>query len=232
MAYIYINNQTELEEAFTTLGFVEGTDEDVGKWYYSNDTSRMGYFELAYNTGNASTSPIIYHDSSGQVRNLYGQHNSGLPIIKLEYYLLYNGGICFRWVGGNSSTVVSVPFVNVMTVAIFSVNDGNGYNTIFNTGNSATALNMFLDDMHGIVNAFPHFNFVNNINSTNIIILSKAYDNKGGCIDGEAYIVTSPIPINSADQYFATINGIEYIITFGVSNAPNGRYAFRLADPE
>lgn len=231
MAYIYINNQTELEEAFTTLGFVEGTDEDVGKWYYANDTSRMGYFELAYNTGNANASPITYHDSSGQVRSLHGQHNSGTPIIKLEYYLLYNGGICFRWVAGNSSTVISVQFSNVMTVAIFPVNDGNGYNTIFNTSNSLSSLFLFLDDMHGIVNALQYFNFINNINSTNVIILSKAYNNKGGYIDGEAYVVTSPIPISSADQYFATINGIEYIITFGVSNAPNGKYAFRLTDP-
>ena len=232
MAYIYINNQTELEEAFTTLGFVEGTDEDVGKWYYSNDTSRMGYFKLTYSTSNVNTSPVTYYDSSGQVRSLYAQHNSSTPIIKLEYHLLYNGGICFRWMAGSSSTVISAPFTNVMTVAIFSVNDGNGYNTIFNIANSSTNLNLFLDDMHGIVNTLIHFNFVNNINSTNIIILSKAYDNKGGCIDGEVYIVTSPIPINSADQYFATINGIEYIITFGVSNAPNGKYAFRLADPE
>lgn len=230
MALIYASNQEELEQAFTTMGFVEGTDDDAGKWFFGNDTNRMAYFTLTYITSNVNTSPIVYYDSSGQTRNLYAQMNSGSPILKIEYHELYNGGICFRWQSGTNANIDSVSFANSMTVAIF-VNSDNSYSTIFNlTNNSTSSITIYFDDMKGITTYLPVFTFSGTTTqTTNVVILAKLYDNRDGILDGEAYSVLTPVP-NSNTPYFTTVNNIKYIITFGVGNAPTGRLAFRLAD--
>lgn len=230
MALIYASNQEELEQAFTTMGFVEGTGDDAGKWFFDNDTNKIGYFILTYIIGTSNASPIVYYDSSGQVRNLYAQMNSSTPILKIEYHKLYNGGICFRWQSGTNANIDSVGFVNNMTVAIF-VNSDDSYSTIFNLNNSSSSINMYFDDMKGITTYLPTFTFSGStvVQTTNVVILAKLYNNRDGILDGEAYSVLTPVP-NSNTSYFTTINNIKYIITFGVANAPNARFAFRLAD--
>ena len=229
MALIYARNQEELEQAFTTMGFVEGTGDDVGKWFFNADTKRMAYFTLTYITTTSAASPIVYYDSSGQIRNLYAQMAASNPILKIEYHELYNGGICFRWQSGSSANIESVVFVNNMTVAIFA-NSDNSYSTIFNLANQGNTMTTYFDDMKGITSILPYIGFSGiTVQTTDIAILAKIYDNRNGMIDGEAYSVLTPVP-NSNTPYFTTINNIEYIITFGVGNAPNGRFAFRLAD--
>lgn len=228
MALIYASNQEELEQAFITMGFVEGTGEDVGKWFFNSDTKRMAYFTLTYITTSAAASPIVYYDSSGQIRNLYAQMTVANPILKIEYHELYNGGICFRWQAGTSANIDSIAFVNNMTVAIFM--DNNGYSTIFNTQSNSTSLGSYYDDMGGITTQLPILKFENNpVTTTTVVILSRVYNNRDGVIEGEVYYVLTPVP-NSNTPYFTTVNDIKYIITFGVSNAPTGRFAFRLAD--
>lgn len=230
MALIYASNQEELEQAFITMGFVEGTDDDAGKWFFGNDTKRMAYFTLTYITGNVNTSPIVYYDSSGQTRNLYAQMNVSTPILKIEYYELFNGGICFRWQSGTNVNIDSVSFTNSMTVAIF-VNSDDSYSTIFNLTNSTSSITTYLDDMEGITTYLPVFAFSGTPvqQTTNVVILAKLYNNRDGILDGEAYSVLTPVP-NSNTPYFTTVNNIRYIITFGLSTAPTGRLAFRLAD--
>ena len=230
MALIYASNQEELEQAFTTMGFVEGTDDDTGKWFFGNDTNRMAYFTLTYVTTGVNTSPIAYHDSSGQTRNLYAQMNSSVPILKIEYHELYNGGICFRWQSGTSVNIDSVSFSNNMTVAIF-VNSDNSYSTIFNLSNSTSSISTYFDDMKGVTTYLPVFTFSGTPvqQTTTVVILAKLYNNRDGILDGEVYSVLTPVP-NSNTPYFTTVNNIKYIITFGLSNAPTGRLAFRFAD--
>jgi len=229
MALIYVHNQEELERAFTTLGFIEGTSDDVGKWFFGNDTKRMAYFALTYTTTTANTSPIVYHDSSGQIRNLYGQMNASNPVLKIEYHRLYNGGICFRWISGTSANIVSNAFVNNMTVAIFN-NGDDSYSTIFNTGSNPAALEPYFDDMEGVAFNLPIYSFNGAvIRTTDVVILAKIYNNRNGVIEGDVYSVLTPVP-DSSSPYYTTINNIKYIITFGTSNSSNGRFAFRLAD--
>lgn len=229
MALIYVHNQEELEQAFITMGFVEGTGEDAGKWFFGNDTNKIGYFALTYITATANTSPIVYHDSSGQIRNLFGQMNVNNPVLKIEYYRLYNGGICFRWVAGTSASIVSNVFVNNMTVAIFTNGDDN-YSTIFNLGSNVTMMDPYFDDMEGVVSNLPTIDFDGTlVYTTDVVIMSKLYNNRNGVIEGEAYSVLTPVP-NSTSPYFTTINNIKYIITFGTSNGPNKKIAFRFTD--
>lgn len=230
MALIYASNQEELEQAFTTMGFVEGTGDDVGKWFFGNDTKRMAYFTLTYIISNSNASPIVYYDSSGQVRNLYAQMNGSIPILKIEYHELYNGGICFRWQSGTNANIDSVAFINNMTVAIFA-NSDSSYSTIFNLANQVNTMATYFDDMKGITTSLPYINFTGStvVQTTNVVILAKLYDNRDGILDGEAYSVLTPVP-NSITPYFTTVNNIKYIITFGVGNGPGGRLAFRLAD--
>lgn len=227
MALIYASSQEELEQAFTTMGFVEGTGNDVGKWFFNADTYKMGYFVLTYPTSTTNIYPIVYHDSSGQTRNLYSQMSSSNPILKIEYHKLYNGGVCFRWVSSTSVNIGTANFMSIMTVAIFADNDG--YSVIFNTGSNINTLTLFYDDMQGITNNLPFFTYNQQIVTTEVVILSKVYDNRDGIIDGEVYNVLTPVP-NSSNSYFATVDNVDYIITFGVGNAPNGRFAFRLAE--
>lgn len=229
MALIYASNQEELEEAFTTLGFVEGTGDDAGKWFFNADTNKIGYFELTYTTSNVATSPIVYHDSSGQTRNLYAQMTSANPILKIEYHELYNGGICFRWQSGTSANIDSMGFVNNMTVAIFA-NSDSSYSIIFNVANQVNTTTTYFDDMKGITTSLPTIGFsVAPVQTTNAVILAKLYDNRDGILDGEVYSVLTPVP-SSTNSYYTIVNNIKYIITFGVGNGSNGRLAFRLAD--
>ena len=229
MALIYVSNQEELEQAFTTMGFVEGTGDDAGKWFFNADTNKIGYFVLTYITSNANASPIVYHDSSGQIRNLYGQMNVNTPILKIEYHELYNGGICFRWQASTSANIDSASFVNNMTVAIF-VNSDDSYSTIFNLNNQVNSMTTYFDDMKGVTTSLPYIGFSSApVQTANVVILAKLYNNRDEIMDGEVYSVLTPVP-NSNTPYFTTVNNIKYIITFGIGNSPSGRLAFRLAD--
>ena len=132
MSEIFIYSQQDLEDAFTTMGFVEGTGADSGKWYYANDTVKHSYFVLTYYSS-ATVTPIVYYDSVGTANNMMDTMTAATQAMKIEYHKLYGGGVIFRAGRDTATSIVTAAYNRMLNFAIFPLNENAGWNVIFNT---------------------------------------------------------------------------------------------------
>lgn len=231
----YASNLTELETIFTNMGFEK--DESIlssNVWYYTAQkpetvTSTTPCFILTWEQG---TRPFVYRNSAGDsiTAFLAALSNTTGYSIKIEYYKLYNGGLIFRGVIGQTNNIVNITFDRMLCFAIIPSNNNSDWNIIYNTATNATGADYKLDTANGIVGTLATLTSSNTVNSLDISILTKVYNNRDGIIDGEVYYDIVP-HASITDTLFTQVNGIDYVLGFGVTNQPYPRFAFRLADP-
>lgn len=231
----YASNLEEFQTIFEHMGFVRDTSAESTLMYFPAAGNYEpgdvgGYIILDWYYSSHNAYPITYYSTNGgSITAITDMIQSAGYSIKVEYYKLYGGGVIFRACSSASANIVNASFSRMLNFAIFPLNDGDNWNIIFNTGTNATTSEPYLDSLDGTVGQFPHWIVERAVQSNNVSSLTRIYNNRNDIVDAEVYLDVVP-HVNTIDTLFTQVDGVNYVLGFGVSNAQKLRYAFRLAD--
>lgn len=214
---------TNFEELMTEMGFVnDGTD----KYYYGADSEKKVLLEPT--SGNVFN---VYCSDGATSGTLLSQSYSGYPL-KIEYFELKNGGVCFRAKYVQYETdAIAYPFCFV----VFK-NANNEYEYIYRAYISiiTTSYKIYHDNNSGRVTKLlaPTTSTLTD-NTANVISLSGLYNQVDGFLPDDIKLCTiCSNTLNGKKSYGVTIDGDTYVMGMSESDNDNvgvgGRIAFKI----
>ena len=211
---------TNFEELMTEMGFVnDGTD----KYYYGADSEKK--VKLEPTSGN-----VIYVYCSNGVNNGYiaGGAYSGYPL-KIEYFELKNGGVCFRAKHVSTATrPIDIPF----NFCVFK-NENGDYEYIYRAYISeiTSSFKIYHDNNSGRVTKLlaPTTSTLTD-NTANVISLSGLYNQVDGFLPDDIKLCTiCSNTLGYSKSYGVTIDGDTYVMGMSESDSSSGDVGGRIA---
>lgn len=184
-------SQAQVDAWLEEIGFVL----DEGKAYWAADTERASYLSITQDTN------ATYTDSHGTT-NALANYTSATYCIA-EYFEIINGGIAMRFAFGNDGTAA---LATPLQFAIVAKEDGSGFVYFFVVGGV-----MKYDNLSGVVSTPSNWTSNNIINTNNIAIITKIYDNIDSFIDAHARTALAIQAVSAASLYTFTCGGKKYL---------------------
>lgn len=208
---------TNFEELMTEMGFVnDGTD----KYYYGADTEKKVKIEPT--SGNVFNVYCSDGATSGYITS--GSY-SGYPL-KIEYFELKNGGVCFRAKYVHYETdAIAFPFC----FCVFK-NANNEYEYIYRAY-IMSSYKIYHDNNGGRVTELlaPTASFLTD-STANVISLSGLYNQVDGFLPDDIKLCTiCSNTLAYSKSYGVTIDGDTYVMGMSESDSSSGGVGGRIA---
>lgn len=213
---------TNFEELMTEMGFVnDGSD----KYYYGADPEKKVKIEPT--SGNVFN---IFTSNSNYDGTLTSGSYSGYPL-KIEYFELKNGGVCFR---AKYVQYTTDPIAYPFCICVFK-NANNEYEYIYRAYISIITSNyrIYHDDNNGrITRILAPTTTALTTSSENVMLLSALFNQIDGFLpDDIKWCAICSNTLRNDKSYGVTIDGDTYVMGMSEnadSGGVGGRVAFRI----
>lgn len=197
--------KSDFESFLAQHGF---TIED-GKYYFTADTNHNSYLSFEH-FGDGTAGGLKFTDSAGTKVDIY-YTAATMEILVFDYYELKDGGFAFRYIGqtASGSTLINTS----LQWAAVAKDDGSGFVYLMGFGNYVSTF--LYDDGDGIVCRNVPLNTNIITDTSNMVIMSKIYDNLSAFIPAKAVNLIATQSMAAYNLYTFMVGSKKYLGVMG-----------------